>query len=160
MPFPAGDSGSAPMGNASGYYISAETPSRQGCWEWIKFLSETESAVTWGIPANVNAVRSPEFKQKMGEENAQLIADTLQNSVSNANGLSDNWIGGSFEFLATALNEIYDDGLTVDEALQGAQDKADVYRQCVIENDIADESDWQKFTDCLKEADPSYDPGF
>ncbi len=160
VPYPAGPSGASTLGNSSGYYISADTPSRQGCWEWIKYLSETEAAVSFGIPANVNAVNSPEFAQKMGAENVQMIADTLQNSVSNSSGLGDSWIGGSFEFLDSALNQIYDDGLTVEEAMQEAQDKADVYRQCVIENDIADESDWQKFTDCLKEADPNYDPGF
>lgn len=160
VPYPAGPSGSSTLGNSGGYYISADTQSRQGCWEWIKYLSETEASVSFGIPANVNAVNSPEFAQKMGAENVEMIADTLQNSVSNSSGLGDSWIGGAFEFLDSALNQIYDDGLTVEEAMQGAQDKADVYRQCVIENDIADESDWGKFSDCLKEADPNYDPGF
>ncbi len=160
VPFPAGPSGASTLGNSGGYYISVETQSRQGCWEWIKYLSGTEASVSFGIPANVNAVNSPEFAQKMGAENIETIVDTLQNAQSNTSGLGDSWIGGSFEFLVTALNEIYDDGLTVEEALQGAQDKADVYRQCVIDNDITDESDWEQFTNCLKEADPNYDPGF
>ena len=160
VPYPQGANGAGAVNFSNGYYISASTEQRQPCWEWIKFLTAQESVSEFGVPARIDAAQSPEFAQRVGSENAQVMIDTLNSTEGSGQSqfaLYGSWIGASFQFLDTAFREILDEESTVEEALQVAQDKADVYRQCVIDKDLADSDDFEALQECIKEADPDYE---
>ena len=158
--YPVGDGGKSTYETVGGYYISADTEVRQAAWEWLKFLTTQESLAQGGLPARISTAESDAYVQRVGETEASV----LSGAVLNSNGSlysdmysEDVWI---VQAISTGLNEAYqnilDGEMTVEEALQNAQDKAEVYRQCIIERELVDTVDYEEFQPCLDEADLSW----
>ncbi|VAW36189.1 hypothetical protein MNBD_CHLOROFLEXI01-4178, partial [hydrothermal vent metagenome] len=163
VPYPVGADGGSSFESANGYYISAETEVRQAAWEWLKYLTEQESLAQFGLPARVSAAESDAFTQRVGEEKAAVLIAAVQNNsqASLSNNLfseGSDWLGPAIAIgIQEAYASIVTGEATVEEALQSAQDKADVYRLCIIENDLVGSSDFQAFESCMQEADLSFD---
>ncbi len=163
VPYPVGDNGTAGFESVNGYYIAAQTEVRQAAWEWLKYLTEQESLAAWGLPARISTAESDEFVQRVGAEKAAVMIAAVENSsqanlISDFYSESDSWLGPAIGIgLQTAYNDIVKEEATVEEALQIAQDKADSYRQCIIDNDLVDSDDYQKFEPCMKDAGLSWD---
>ena len=156
-PIPSGDGG-AGLTPADGYFISAETPNRRECWEWLKFVSASPDIVT-GLPGRQSVAQSAEYRNSVGAEKADAYLasiETMGDAESTIFRLfsgDNDWMGVGTFWLGRAHQQVIDDEATVEEALDNAQLLFDSYRNCVIANDAF--SDPDKQNDCLKEADPS-----
>lgn len=157
-PLPTGPDGQHSGGyqNVSGYFISAETASRQACWSWITFLTENATSDS-GLPGRIDTANSPQYRQLAGDDKADAflasITGATEPSIFQRFSNEDSWMGASFLWLITAYDQILNDGITVEEALANAQDLADTYRACVISQDGFSDDKAQQA--CMQEADPS-----
>ncbi len=161
VPYPVGKSSMLGFESINGFYISAQTEVPQEAWEWIKFLTYQESLAQFGLPARIIVAESNEFSQRIGEEKASVMIATLESS--NQAFTMSNLVSGGHDWLVPAiglgLQGAYDSiirGATVEEALQSAQNKAEIYRQCIIENNLVGSIKFDALEACLKKADPSW----
>ncbi|MBK8899792.1 MAG: extracellular solute-binding protein [Anaerolineaceae bacterium] len=156
VPYPAG--GNSPgFGNATGYFIAANTQQRQACWEWIKFLSSQPGLARNGIPAHIGAAASDAYAQLVGAEKAEVLRNILANSGHStqlnrfASGAS--WISITSVWLEQAHTDVVNNGVSVEAALQQAQANADAYRSCVIAGGAL--ADREKQFTCASEVTPA-----
>ncbi len=162
VPYPVGENGTSGVESVNGYYISAETEVRQAAWEWLKYLTAQESLAAWGMPARISAAKSDAFSQRVGADKAAVMIAAVENSsdmalISDIFSAGNDWLGPAFGIgMENAYNNIIAGDMTVEEALQSAQNKADIYRQCIIENELVDNDNYEKFEPCMKEADLSW----
>jgi multiple sugar transport system substrate-binding protein len=63
--------------NAHGYYITARTAYPQQAWALVRYLSESEQAVTGRVPARRAAARSDGVRQQIGPEIVDAVLATL-----------------------------------------------------------------------------------
>ncbi len=156
-PIPAG-AGGAGLTPANGYFISAETPFRRQCWDWITFLTESAEIVS-GIPGRIDVAESAEYRNNVGAEKADAFfasIDTIGDAESSIFRLfsgDNDWLGIGTFWLGRAHQQVIDGDASVEEALSDAQLLFDDYRNCVIANDGLNDNDTQE--DCAQEADPS-----
>jgi ABC-type glycerol-3-phosphate transport system substrate-binding protein len=156
VPYPT-EGSSAGYQNVTGYFISSKTQQRQACWEWIKFLSSQPSAAAGGIPAHIGAAESDAYAQLVGSAKAETFRSIMANS-SQSSELSrfmrgSSWLSITSSWLNQAHTNIVNNGISVEEAMQQAQSKADAYRSCVIEKDAFTNS--EKQSECINEVDPN-----
>ncbi|MCI0725269.1 MAG: extracellular solute-binding protein, partial [Chloroflexi bacterium] len=156
VPLPAAPDGQqgGGYGSANGYFISASTDARQACWEWIKFLTEQPNAGE-GLPARRSVAESAAYRQHVGEERAAAylasITGATQPGFFQRFSDENSWLSISFVWLARAYDQVLNEGLSVEEALQGVQEIADAYRACVIAREAF--TDPEKQQECLQEVD-------
>lgn len=162
VPYPVGPGGSAGFESVNGYFIAAQTEVRQAAWEWLKYLTAQESLTQFGLPARIRTAMSDDFSRRVGAEKAKVMIDSVQKSTADSGidlySQTSDWLGPALGIgLQEAYNNIIQGEATVEEALQAAQNKADTYRQCIIENDLIGSNDYQEYESCLEEADLSWD---
>jgi multiple sugar transport system substrate-binding protein len=113
------------------YYISADTPHPEACWEWIKFLSG--QILEGRVPPRRSLVESEAFYEMVGEEvqAAYLKASEYEDSTIFKD--MEDLPGSSlaYRLLAKTLEEIVWEGADVREALARAQRKAEAYVDCL-----------------------------
>jgi multiple sugar transport system substrate-binding protein len=154
-PLPAGLDGAAGSGTASGYFISAHSEARQACWQWIVFLTQ-QPGLTEGLPARRSVAESEAFVQQVGQE----WAEVYKASVAGAKHASvfdtltgEAWLSGGIYWMGRAYEQVVNEQVSVEAALDAAQQMSDDYRACVVLNDaVNDEKAWQM---CMQEVDPS-----
>ena len=155
--YPTGVSGSANYENVTGFFISAKTQHRQACWEWIKYLSSEPAVFQFGTPAHIGTSESTEYVQRVGAEKAAIFRDALSSSDKSSEfnrfSRSASWISLSIAWLEEAHKDVVLNDVSVEDAMQQAQNKSDAFRDCVIERDIF--SDFEKQFECLSEIDPN-----
>jgi multiple sugar transport system substrate-binding protein len=162
VPYPTGKEGTSGFESVNGYYIAAQTEVRQAAWEWLKFITAQESLVQFGLPARISTAESEAFTQRIGPEKAAVMIDSVQNStraaMSDPFAAAGDWLAPAVAIgLQEAYGLIINEDYTAEEALQLVQEKADTYRQCIIENDLLDSQDYQKYESCLENAGLSWD---
>ncbi|MCB0037303.1 MAG: extracellular solute-binding protein, partial [Anaerolineales bacterium] len=159
VPYPQGPSGGSGFDNASGYFISAETQSRQACWAWIKHLTGESGATPYVVPARISTASSPETAQRIGAEKAAVLVASLeqstQGSMMNQLYTQASWLGPATFWFQKAYDSVVAGDETVEDALTAAQSKADEYRQCIIDNDYFG-NDYMQWEECLKQVDPEF----
>jgi multiple sugar transport system substrate-binding protein len=139
-PLPLGPNSAEGSGfqSVDGFFISAQTDVRQACWTWITFLTEQPNVAS-GLPARKSVAESDAYRQEVGADQAEAyIASVSSGSrASFMQRISDK--GGWLMFAALWLSDAYDriiaGDMTVEDALNAAQDVADAYRDCAIAND-------------------------
>jgi multiple sugar transport system substrate-binding protein len=162
VPFPTGPDGSrrGSYQSGNGYFISAETEARQACWTWLTFLSEHPTSET-ALPARRATAESAEYRQLVGEERAAAylasIAEATEPAFFQRLTQENSWMGLSFFWLTQAYDQILNDGLAVEEALENAQETAETYRACIIAAEAFSDPEGQQA--CAQEADDSL-PGY
>ena len=139
---------------ASGYFISANTESRQACWQWITYLTGQPAAVQ-GLPARLSVAESDEYREQVGASRADAyvasLGDTEQPSAFQVFS-DEEWLGGALFWLGQAFGQVLEGEATVEEALGAAQKLADDYRACVIAAGDFSSETWQA---CVQEVDPT-----
>lgn len=155
-PFPAGSGGSG-VDQSSGYFVSADTPHRRACWEWITFLTSSPDAVQ-GLPGRISVAQSAAYRQRVGAERADAYIATVQDAGESTifrffGSSQGGWLGPSVLWLGRAHSQAVKGELSVEDALADAQALFDSYRSCVIADDAFADTEAQN--DCLAEVDPS-----
>ncbi|MGD2078894.1 MAG: extracellular solute-binding protein, partial [Chloroflexota bacterium] len=149
VPLPAGTGEVQGSGyqSATGYFISADTEVREACWEWIKFLTEKPGTGS-GLPARQAVAESEAFGEQVGPELAEAYLASMANATeapySQQIADENSWLNYPVIWLYGAYSQIVKDGVSVEEALENAQQMADEYRSCVIEADAFDDQDAQQ----------------
>lgn len=159
VPYPLGPDGTTNFESMSGYYIAADTEVRQAAWEWLKFLTAQESLSQFGVPPRISTAESDEFVSRVGADKAEMFIAALQEGTGAT--FFDSMFYAEADWLSPAVGigienayrSILEEGVTVEEAMQIAQDKADTYRQCILENELTETNDYEEFESCLEEAD-------
>ena len=163
VPYPVGPGGTSNFESISGYYIAADTEVRQAAWEWIKYLTGLESLSQYGVPPRISTAESDEFVQRVGADKAAMFiaamdADTEAMLYERMFSTEAEWISPAIGIgIENAFRNIVEEGMTVEEAMQIAQDKADNYRQCILENELTETDDYSEMESCLEEADLSWE---
>jgi ABC-type glycerol-3-phosphate transport system substrate-binding protein len=148
-PLPAGTGEARGSGyqSATGYFISADTEVRDACWQWIKFLTEQPS-MGMGLPARQALAESDAFSEQVGPELAEAYLASMASATdapySQQIADENSWLNFPVIWLYGAYSQIVKDGLSVEEALENAQQLADEYRACIIEADAFDDEDAQQ----------------
>jgi multiple sugar transport system substrate-binding protein len=154
-PLPMGPNSAEGSGfqSVDGFFISAETEARQACWNWITFLTEQPN-VAPGLPARRTVAESDAYRQEVGAEQADAYIASVSSGgrASFTQRVSDerSWLGFTSSWLSNAYDRIVNGDMTVEEALDAAQEVADAYRTCVIANDAL--QDMQALQACATEA--------
>jgi multiple sugar transport system substrate-binding protein len=163
-PLPLGPHSAEGSGYESvdGFFISAESSpegssrradARQACWSWIAFLTGQPN-VGFGLPARRDVAASDAYRQAVGVERAEAYIASV-NSGSRASFMqrvSDEgaWIRVAYTWLSNAYERIVAGDMSVDEAMNAAQEAADVYYDCVIVNEAL--QDREALGACFEEA--------
>ncbi len=127
---------------STAYYIAADTPHAEACWEWLRFLSERIPIDS--LPARRSLLTSDAFRQKVGAEAQAAYLEALE---------CEDWIGFSgleslppysgraYTWLEQALGEILWHGTDAQAALSQAQSKAEAYLDCLRQRqDLEDQA--------------------
>ncbi len=154
-PLPSGLEGAAGSGTASGYFISAHSEARQACWQWIVFLTQ-QPGLTEGLPSRRSVAESEAYVQQVGQEWAEVykasVAGVEHTSVFDTL-TGEAWLSGGIYWMGRAYEQVVYEQVSVEAALDAAQQMSDDYRACVVLNDaVNDEKAWQT---CMQEVDPS-----
>jgi multiple sugar transport system substrate-binding protein len=136
-PLPSGPNSAKGSGfqTVDGYFISAQTQSRQACWTWITYLTEQASAAS-GLPARQSVAQSADYRQRVGEDRADAYLASVSSGsrASFYQRISDegNWLGMASAWLSNAYSQVVSGQATVEDALNAAQESVDSYRDCII----------------------------
>lgn len=155
-PLPSSVDGRASGGfqSVNGYFISANTDARQECWDWITFLTRQPN-VGNGLPSRIEVAQSAAYQQEVGAERAAAYLHSIENvnEASFYQRFSDenSWMSIAFFWIISAYDQVLNEGVPVEGALQQAQITADAYRDCVITNDALNDEKAQQA--CLQEVD-------
>jgi ABC-type glycerol-3-phosphate transport system substrate-binding protein len=154
-PFPRGPDGQtfSVANTLAAYFISADSPHPQLCWQWLKFLTTQPTASPY-LPAHLATAESAAFADHAGAERAAAYLASMAGASDQAIGLAiaDAWLHPGILWL-TALVEMAAKGeIDVDSGLANAENKFIRYRECVIERQGFDDSAaWQE---CALGVDP------
>ena len=134
------------------YFISADTPHRQACWEWIKFLTTSDANID--APARRSLAESV-YRQRVGDEIAMVHIASMEQMAATSNNALTARKGFSHLWLQQAVAQIVADDIPVEAALAVAQEMAEAYRNCIIDqNALGFEAELA----CVNETDPSILP--
>lgn len=151
-----GEPGAVENGWVIAYYISAQTPHPDVCWEWIAFLGDRLETVV-GIPARRSLVASAELKAKAGTEAALAYRAVLENGVEVGYPVAFpagyDWAVHTMDWLWEAYVAVLE-GADVEVALSAAQARAETLFRCVGSETSPNN---ERLKNCLLEADPNYD---
>jgi len=142
--------------SVNGFFISAETEARQACWNWIAFLTQ-QAGVAYGLPARREVAESDAYRQAVGAERADAYIASISSGskASFMQRMSDKegWLlRFTFGWLSNAYDRIVAGDMTVDEAMNAAQEAADVYRDCAITSNAFQPLDWGALMACYEQA--------
>lgn len=155
VPLPLAPGGRRTYQSATGYFIAAGTDRVQSCWQWMTFLvaQPVIGGDDFTVPALRAAAESAVYRQAVGEERAaatlNTITDARQRPLLQRFSGENSWLAVSYWWLAEAYGQVLHEGLSVEEALATAQEKADAYRECLIAHDAFDDAGVQQA--CLRQ---------
>ena len=136
----------------TGYFISHDTPYRQECWQWIKFLTTFD--VNLGMPARRSVAESAAYRQRVGDEVASAnLASIDQMKTTFIPAANSGWMGVGYRWFTRAVAQIALDDVPVEEALTTAQEMFEAYRNCIIDRDAFQDANVQQ--ECVREVDPT-----
>jgi ABC-type glycerol-3-phosphate transport system substrate-binding protein len=154
---PLGPSGSRGDLTVGGYYIMADSPHRQACWEWIKFLARHPQAtnVKFNMPVHIQTAESAEYMNYAGEEITVAARAFLESSNPGfrVDNITISWFYPGSDWLREAYREIVNGDTDVATALANAEVKFSQYRQCIIEREAFDDNLEQ--LECVGVVDPA-----
>ncbi|VAW33171.1 hypothetical protein MNBD_CHLOROFLEXI01-4645, partial [hydrothermal vent metagenome] len=157
VPYPLGPSGS--RGDLTravhGYYIKADSPYREACWQWITFLTRHPQAI-WlkqGVPAHIETAESAEYIDSVGEELAAATRAFMASSPPSSDVTNISWFFPGHDWLREAYQNVARGRSDVPTALADANVKFNQYRQCIIDRNAFDDRNSQ--LECAVSADPA-----
>ncbi len=156
-PYPLGSDGSRGdlTSNVHGYYIMADSPHREACWQWIKYLTPRPQAIYMRqrVPAHIETVESREYISQVGEEMAAATQAFMTFGQSSPHIEEPSWFFPGHEWLREAYREAARGASDIAMALARADVKFSQYRQCIIEQQAFD--DYRSQVACAVSVDPA-----
>jgi ABC-type glycerol-3-phosphate transport system substrate-binding protein len=154
-PFPRGPGGYtfSVANTLMAYFIAADSPHPQLCWQWLKFLTTQPTASPY-LPAHLATAESAAFADHAGAERAAAYLASMAGASDRAIGLAiaDAWLHPGILWLTALVETAAKGEVDVDSALAEAENKFSHYRECVIERLAFDSSaEWRE---CALEVDP------
>lgn len=152
-PLPIGSEASTEF-EVRAYYISAQTPQPQACWQWLTFLSG-QPDVAHPLPARRSVVESPGWRGQLDETTLAAYRATLE--YRHAPVFSLRWDPPWMAYAYPWLDEAFQDTVTgadAGEALAEVQRKAGAYILCLERQAGFANPDILKA--CAREVDPRY----
>jgi ABC-type glycerol-3-phosphate transport system substrate-binding protein len=160
VPFPIGPSGSrgAAMRLPFAYFILADSPNREACWQWITFLAQHPRAVPVtlnpSLPAHIATAESEAFIAYAGADVAAAAQAFMRSPrVPDPNAGQPRWMSPGSFWLLRAYQQAAGGQASVAQGLAEAEAVFERYRQCVIERRAFD--DYAEYRLCVVEVDPS-----
>jgi hypothetical protein len=106
------------------------------------------------MPARIAAAESEAYRQIVGPEraivNIESVVKANQTPFFQRFTGEDSWLNIAANWLlADAYDQVLNQGTSVEQALAGAQEKADAYRNCLINYNAFNNNDMQ--SNCLHE---------
>jgi ABC-type glycerol-3-phosphate transport system substrate-binding protein len=157
-PIPLGPSGSHGdiSSRVTAYYILADSPNREACWEWIKFLSRHPQAAPTGTnasyPAHIKTGESAQYIEQVGGDFAAVAHAFVSFNHTVLFPPSPRWMSPGFEWLREAYREATNQPVDIVTVLGKANEKFSQYRECVILTEASD--DYTKWRLCAIQVDP------
>ncbi|MCP5100674.1 MAG: extracellular solute-binding protein [Chloroflexi bacterium] len=134
----------------TGYFIAANTPHREACWQWITFLTTVD--VSLGVPARRALAESSVYRQRVGNEVALAqIAAIGQIQRPDPALAQSQWMTPGSVWFSRAVAQIVEDGIPIEVSLTDAQTLFDTYRNCVIDNDAF--NNYEILSGCVQDVD-------
>ncbi|MDY7078418.1 MAG: extracellular solute-binding protein [Chloroflexota bacterium] len=131
VPPPRGDRAVVGHSPVMAYYIAADTPHAEACWQWLKFISG--HVVESSLPLRRSLVVSNTFRELEGEQVQTAYLATFAyedaHTFHDLQGLP--YSGRAYVWLEKALGEILWHGADAQAALSQAQRKAEAYLDCL-----------------------------
>lgn len=139
VPLPAALDGSRPGGHqaTTGYFVSAAAEAPQACWQWITYLTEQPNLGT-GLPARRETAESAAYWQQVGSERAAAYLFTVENATRPSffqSFAEYPWLSSGSVWLAAAYDQIIQENISVETALEQAQASADSFQACLTVSD-------------------------
>jgi multiple sugar transport system substrate-binding protein len=139
---------------SSAYYIAADTPHAEACWDWLRFLSE-RIPDTSALPPRYSLLTSDAFREQVGAEARAAYLEALEckdwATFYGLKSLPPYSEGALYTWLVEALGEILWHGADVQTTLSEAQQKAEAYLDCLRQHPHL--KDWETAEACLQEVD-------
>lgn len=154
VPLPQNPGAQTGSGMQLGYFIAADTPYREACWQWITFLTTVD--VSAGVPARRALAESSVYRQRVGNEIALAQIATVEQMQRPDPTLAQarsRWMAPGSVWFSRAVAQIIEEDVQVEIALADAQSLFDTYRNCVVDNDAF--NDDEILVLCVQEVDPS-----
>lgn len=127
------------------YFILADSPHADACWEWIQFLATEPSAAYRPeqahqmLPGHIETAESQAYTDIVGEEIAAIGHAYINDLPPNTQPPTPEWMWPGYGWLEKAYFAVITGESDVAEALAAADAKFSQYRQCVIEQDAFDD---------------------
>ena len=145
-PLPGGAPANTNIVNPVGLSISAKSQHAEGCWRWLKFLSQDATVLAGGFPARSSIAQSASFQDHAPAGAASVFDAYRTASVSSSpdetaaldSRLDTYW-------LFHAIDQLLD-GKDLERALAHAQDVTERYLLCIQQGNAAQE--------CATQVDP------
>lgn len=119
VPFPH-DAQPATVTMMAGYFISAQNPSPEACWQWISFLSEqTPHQLT---PARRSLAESADFERLVGDEVATVARASLEDATFLSPDLVE--VNDDINIFFQMVEHIISGRMTVAEAVAWAEERS------------------------------------
>ena len=141
---------------ARGFYISAKSAQPQGCWEWMKFLSNDTSNLNGDYPARTSVAQSAAYTASADPRQVaiyKLNAEALGKPSAINPGLNAlyaaNQFGVDMYWFSKAIDETIDKGADLAAGLKTANELTKAHMDCVAKTG--------KPATCAKQVDPEYD---
>ena len=141
------------------YYIAADTPHVEACWQWLRFLSE-QIPPDGNLPPRYSLLTSDAYRQRVGESFYSVYLETLESATQSFQSKLDELPLGyrwPEQWFRQALHEIVWQGEDVVDTLDDVQNQADAFRAC-MQRYVGRES-LEAVQGCAQEARPE-GPGF
>lgn len=112
------------------YYISADAPNPNACWDWLVFLSD-QAEIVKRLPARRSVAASSSWQSKQEPEALTAYLATLEDSpVLPLAPLESGWLVYTYPWLQEAFEGVLS-GTTASLALEEAQAKAEAFLVCL-----------------------------
>ncbi len=144
LPLPSVPDNDSPFdsGYERGFYISNQAEHPEACWTWITYLSE-QAAGFDGIPARRSVANSSNWEASVGAENAAIYRLAFsQRQNSQQFSFPAITISPLEVFMGDAQFNI-GNGSNAQVELALAQQKADAYYACMLEENILSLETWE-----------------
>jgi ABC-type glycerol-3-phosphate transport system substrate-binding protein len=140
---------------SQGFYIMADSPHREACWQWITFLMRHPEAGWLGhsVPAHIETAESPAYISTVGEEVAAASQAFMSFGRPSPHVEEPDWFFPGHIWLEVAYLDVISEQKDVATALAEADTQFTQYRQCLINENGFNHLDTQ--ISCALAADPS-----
>jgi ABC-type glycerol-3-phosphate transport system substrate-binding protein len=153
---PNGMSKDFSTGSSISFFISKDSKSPDGCWEWFEFFSNNASIFDVGIPIRKSILYSPEYSALVGADTASIYQSFYDQNQEHEEVPRINYeemylTSAPFTWFMETLIEL-SQGMNVDIGLNLLQQKSEAYLNCMLQ--VSPDAFADNYQACMKLVDP------